>query len=290
MSDLTLLILLKVAYLGCGLVLCLIGKGLIERKLKAKFESEGSVGNSTFKVVSTSPGLIFLTAGFFAIGAAIFQEFELVDSNTDSSMVSADPSSDSTAKISKLVERVRTIRFADADSSESSVESAVAFATRFAASGDIERASVYAAMAIVASPGSLAQFHEDSVFEQVLENPHLRNIIQARFELPIFQPQTSSNHLSPVAEHVLSRLQSLGKLESPATDRIGQAAKLSEAIPDTADTQGEEISLDQLMQVLELSASVLLNELRKPQRSWILENDKILTELELAVDARMRNY
>lgn len=286
MSELTLLVVLKVAYLGCGLILCLVGKGLIEKKLEANFEGEGSVGKSSFKVVTASPGLIFLVAGLLAIGAAIFQGFEIVDSSKESFTESTDQS---TEKITKLVGKIREIRFINTDLSGPSVNAAINLATEYAVAGNIEESAVYVAIAIVTSPGTLARFHEDKVFVAVLKNPHLNNIIQSRFALPISMPQTPDNQLSTVAVQNLAQLQSLARLESLAADQISLASKKSESIPNIDNQQSEEQTLKILEQILDLSADALLKELSKPHRRWVLENEKIMIKLELAIDLKVRN-
>lgn len=289
MSELSLLILLKIAYVAVGLVLCLLGKSLIEKKLEVNFRGEGSVGESTFKVVTTSPGLIFLIAGLFAIGAAIFQEFEIVDSSRESADKQAADNSSSALQTSHLLERTRQIRFAGGDQSLVSVDEAIDLASQYAGEGDIERASIYAAIAIVASPASLVRFHQDPAFESVINNPQLVRIIQARFELPLGQPAEPENQLSPLAEQNLGRLQSLARLGSPGKDKNDDAVRVSESIPASEGRQPVAQTFEQLQQVLDLSPAVLLEELRKPQKQWILHSGELMSMLEMAIDSKMSN-
>lgn len=289
MSDLTLLVLLKIAYLVSGLILCLVGKGLIEKKLRANFEGEGSIGESSFKVVSTSPGLIFLTAGFLAIAAAIFQEFKIVDSDIETMVETGTDSMNEGEKITTLVKSIREIRFADADHTEPSLDAAIDLASAYAAAGNIEESAVYVAIAIVTSPATLARFYEDKIFEPVLNNPQLQRIIQSRFALPMSMPEIPGNQLSTLAEQNLAMLQSLARLEAPTDDQISLAWNKSESIPNNPGQQSEVQIFALLEQLLALSSNVLHTELVKPGRRWILHNEQLMLRLEIAIDTKMRN-
>lgn len=75
--TLAIVAILRLAYLGTGLVLCLIGRSLIEQGIVTRFEGQGGAAGVRLRVVTASPGLVFALAGLFVIGLAIFRQVEI---------------------------------------------------------------------------------------------------------------------------------------------------------------------------------------------------------------------
>ena len=64
-------IIMEIAYLATGIILCMIGKSLLEKGISSKFVAEGEVVSKKFRLITSSPGLVFLVAGMAIIIYAI---------------------------------------------------------------------------------------------------------------------------------------------------------------------------------------------------------------------------
>jgi len=72
-------VLLKVADLFAGILLCFLGKSLFERGIKADFAGEGTVSTVRFKLVTSSPGAIFLVAGLAIVIMSVTTQAKFVE-------------------------------------------------------------------------------------------------------------------------------------------------------------------------------------------------------------------
>ena len=295
MSELALLVLLKIVYVTTGLVLCLIGKTLIEKKLETKFKGEGTVAKVSFRLITTSPGIVFLAAGLAVIATAIYQTFEIIEVHRNSVAEVAREWSEGrelqsdTNDFKTLVERVRTIRFASGENPLASINEALQRARDFAKAGAVDTAAVYVAIAIVTEPSALSEVVSDPEFSAVLEQPNLKAIIRARFELPLNLIAIPSTGMSPVAEHVLAQLRSLAKWETPVQANKEQALAVVKSMPNRREMQPKDKTIAELLQILDLSPGTLLSELTKPDKRWILDDLEILSQLEQETKRRIQN-
>lgn len=64
-------LIVKLAYLATGLVVCFIGKGLLEKGISGKFFGEGGGASQSFRIATSSPGLVFLVAGLVIVVVGI---------------------------------------------------------------------------------------------------------------------------------------------------------------------------------------------------------------------------
>ena len=71
-------VLLEISYLATGIVLCMIGNSLIKKRISSDFHAEGEFDSKKFKLITSSPGLVFLTMGMIIIIYTIItpSEFE----------------------------------------------------------------------------------------------------------------------------------------------------------------------------------------------------------------------
>lgn len=70
----------EIAHLATGIALCVLGKSLLEKGIRADFLGEGEIVSKKFRLVTASPGLVFLLAGLVVITAAVFTQSEFVQS------------------------------------------------------------------------------------------------------------------------------------------------------------------------------------------------------------------
>ena len=64
-------VVLRLAYLATGLLFCYFGKGLLEKGICGSFSADGAAASNKFKIVISSPGLVFAVAGMVIILMAI---------------------------------------------------------------------------------------------------------------------------------------------------------------------------------------------------------------------------
>jgi len=276
MSELMLLVLLKVAYLATGLTLCVVGKKLIEKKLETKFEGEGSVAKTSFKLITTSPGLVFLIAGLVVIGAAIFQQSQIMEAY-------------SKAELQTLVEKARTIRFAAESETSRRVEADMKRAQVLAAEGKVDEAAVHLSVAVIIQPDILGVIASDPAYASVLQQRQFNTIVQARFELPLHTISVPTAALSPIAQEVLRQLRTLAKRQELQDAQALEARTIAHSIPSTRGVEPKENIVRRLVELVDKSPHVLLEQLSSTEKRWILDDPELVSALEADLDRRIKN-
>ncbi|HZR69749.1 MAG TPA: hypothetical protein VFB01_11920 [Burkholderiales bacterium] len=294
MSDVTLLVLLKAAYLFTGLVLCLVGKSLIEKKLQSRFQGEGSISKSSIKVVTTSPGMVFLVAGFIVIGTAIVQKTEISESYREESSgaQSAGRAKDDrprTETLRLMAQKARTISFAQQGESSPSVRDMLSRGRSFAREGRLQNAAVQLSMAVVVEPASLTEILDDPALAAAVQQPEFDAIVRARFALPLHPAVLPPGTMSAAAEEVLARLRSVAGRVPRQAAAEREARELARRIPAAAGTEPKRDTIARLISMLEKAPHVLLEKIDSPEQRWMLSDPEIVEALETSVDRRIRN-
>src|SRR3989442_15885072 len=94
-------VILEVAHLATGVALCLLGKSLLEKGIRADFFGEGEVASKKIRLMTSSPGIIFLLAGLVVITATVFTQSEFTQSS-----VEPGPSSSAAAERTQMRSRM----------------------------------------------------------------------------------------------------------------------------------------------------------------------------------------
>ena len=247
------LIVLKMAYLATGLTLCLVGKRLIDRKRQTTFQGTGSVAKTTsFKLMTTSPGLVFLVAGFVVIAAAIFQKTNISESSRSGTQVvqptvgpvaqkSGDtrPTPGPTTTLQPLVERVRSVSFIAG--TQSQVDTHLERARVLAADGRVDDAAVHLSVAVVIEPATLKEIVNDPAYAPILQQPQFNAIVQARFQLPLSTVDVPSG-ISAAAEEMIAQLRILAR-RSVNDNATSQARTVVTSLPARAGQEPERTPL-----------------------------------------------
>ncbi|MBC8376633.1 MAG: hypothetical protein H8E26_11365 [FCB group bacterium] len=294
MSDLMLLVLLKVAYLACGLTLCIIGKNLIKKKFETKFEGEGLIAKTSFKIATTSPGLVFLVAGLIVIGVAIFQQSEISEAYHEATSKNKEWKTQElkttmTDDYDVLVEKIRTIRFAQEADRTQFINTELKQAKDLANAGKVNEAAVHLSIAVVFQPAALANIVSDSAYFSVIKLPQFNTITTARFELPLHTTRLPVNSLSPIAEVVVTGLQTLASRQKLKDEQALEAWTIANLIPITRDIESTKMTVNRLVELLDKSPHVLLEHLSDVNGRWILEDQNILSELEVVINWKIQN-
>jgi len=307
MSNLTLLILLKLAYLAAGVALCFIGKRLVEKGYQTKFEGEGAVSSTSVKLVTTSPGLVFLLAGLTVIGIAIFQKSQLSESfrnqgqtpvtpaataapHLEAPQKSQGPASNSAGKtdLVMLVEKTQTISFASESDDLRLAQTSLRRARKLITQGKVDEAVIPLSVAVILDPSVLRTITSDSAYSQALEQPQFQAIAEARFKLPIAVVEIPSAALSSAAQEILSRLQTLAAREPEQNPKQVEARRLAASLTDNGSTESAAVTTAKLVRILDMSPRVLLDKLQRSDSRWILTRPGIANELENQIDRKIQ--
>ena len=76
-EELVFVVLLKLFQLSAGIILCFVGKSLLEKGVRADFFGEGEILSKKLRIITSSPGLVFLVAGLGIIIATIFTQAKI---------------------------------------------------------------------------------------------------------------------------------------------------------------------------------------------------------------------
>lgn len=289
MTELVLLILLKVVYLIAGLALCFMGKVLIEKKYETTFKGEGSLAKNSFKFTTSSPGLVFLVAGLIIIGVAIFQKSEINETHKEKQTEKGSSTDFELNRYQSLVETTSNIRFAGESELTQFVQTKLIQAKEASIAGNIDEAAVHLSIAVVTQPNILASILADDVYVAVLKHPQFNAIVQARFKLPLIAVNLPSTTLSVIAEEVISGLKQLTTRQKPGDKQSTEARIITKNIPNKSGIESENITFNRLAKLLDISPYILLEVLNSDKGQWILNAPKILGMLDDKINWKIQN-
>ncbi|MFX0067361.1 MAG: hypothetical protein ACFFC7_35010 [Candidatus Hermodarchaeota archaeon] len=114
-TEALLILIIKFAQLGTGLVLCFLGKVLLEKGVRADFFGEGEIASKKLRIITSSPGIIFLIAGLSIVIFAIKTQAELTIQTPDQevsirTVTDDDNQKDSHQSAVKLTPQTRTLK------------------------------------------------------------------------------------------------------------------------------------------------------------------------------------
>lgn len=72
---------LEILYISSGLILCIIGKNMLEKGIKADFSADGEIANKKFRIITSAPGLVFLLAGLVIVVTTITNKSKYTESS-----------------------------------------------------------------------------------------------------------------------------------------------------------------------------------------------------------------
>jgi hypothetical protein len=137
----------EIAHLTAGIALCVLGKSLLEKGVRGDFTGEGEAASQKFRLVTTSPGLVFLVAGLVVIVATVFTQSEFVQTSSENARLEkGEPMVTQTT--SRMVDT--KMPAADADAASSNVRIVRGLATVLMAAHPNPTESYGTAAAIVA--------------------------------------------------------------------------------------------------------------------------------------------
>lgn len=275
-------VILEIAYLATGLTLCFVGKGLLQKGIRGRFEGEGKFGSRTIRIVTASPGILFMLAGLTVIAIAISQTATIEERVTRT--VEGGPQKEGEAGLRVLLERVRVTKLAKTSNSQNVATQHYEAAKLRANQGEDALASTHLAIAITIDPSLLRNALEEPSLKKVIGNVHFQEITRARFELPLILEPLVPLEISPFAEAVLTRLTKFSEMHDPSRTTSHKSSQLVKAIPRDSGMEPIEKTMSTLDQLLHHDPHTLLVVLKDRDYSWMLEDHRVLDALNTGIN------
>jgi hypothetical protein len=94
-------IIFEIAHLATGVALCILGKSLLEKGIRADFLGEGEIASKKIRLLTSSPGIVFLLAGLVVVTSAVFTQSEFVQSGGGAALAapSSAPTTQTTSRL-----------------------------------------------------------------------------------------------------------------------------------------------------------------------------------------------
>ncbi len=267
----TAALIVKIAYLASGLVLCFLGKGMLEKGIVADFIGEGEVASRKLRIVTSSPGIVFLLAGLTALVIGIRHETSVVSEHGEVRLGRATPDVSGSIDPLILVNRVREL---NRTSPREDVERAQGY---YDQAGRCEQRDANAQCvelllkATALDPNLFTAVIDSPLLGKRLQDPVFRTFAVARLQIYLRQ-EVSSATLSKSASGMLARIEILA-LQSPASQPSSNVTATARARLDAGTINSALI--DSLVALLESDPGSLHGLLSEPGNAWALEEDDV---------------
>jgi len=290
-------VVLQVAYLATGVILSLVGSSLIRTGVTTSFELKGETEGKRLHLLTTSPGLVFLTAGLVIAVLAIFRSSEFEQRSYAPAEKPQTPTADVAPTVSVTPEAEKPAREKVADkrnmgtdamlvqltkhrllegSSESRVSAdLLAAATRARERGDVARAREYLARAAGLSPQVVQTMRGE--LKSLTATPEFQDFLRARIRLAL--AAQAELPLTPDAQAILATLR-IHALATPAPSDTRETEALIAAMPRERAREPSDRTLQRVRTLIEKDPKALLTLLEQPEYRWLLYDEKILTYLK----------
>lgn len=274
-------IVVKLAYLFSGLTLCLVGKSLLEKGISAHFRGEGEIASRKLRIVTSSPGIIFLIAGLAVLVFGIMHETSVeVDGEGKVRFVQSAPDGKRQIDPTILIDQLRSIH-GDAPK-DANIRANVYYDAAVRCETFVRDAHCGELLlkAVALDPHLIVNAYDSPLFLDRLNDPVFRSYMVARISI-FFQQQVNSKSLSNVAKGILSRLEFVAS-QWPASKNttvgiVDLRKEFSTGVVDQKVTQA-------LVSILNSDPNLLYAILTEPAHTWVIENEEIQLALSEALD------
>jgi hypothetical protein len=284
---------LKISYLLTGLAVCFIGKDLLIKGISSKFTAEGETSSKKLRIITTSPGLVFLIAGLTIIVTAIYRQTSFDETmfannkptESESTQTRQDVSktdSNAVSDIKQMAKRITSYRLA-AQSEEGQI------ANRFydlckqnLESGNKNIAADYFAKALSINPNVFETALKDKELNEIVNAPLMNSFIRTRLQI-VLNAQ-AEQPLSPEAQTVISKL-SIYSLTVPEVQNKTSADSIIVNIPLRAGIESSQLTLFRIKSLSKENPRALVNVLKNPKYRWLLQDKEIFGWLKASSES-----
>jgi hypothetical protein len=280
-------VILKLAYLATGLILCFIGKGLLEKGITGGFKGEGETASYKFRIVTSSPGLVFLVSGLMIVVVAVIYQAKFTETEEIASITREREGSESIKEPAggKSLKELSKKTAVTSMLAEPSPQNQFALgqydaAVRYAKDNNVPTAVTFLVRAVVLQPQLLERALESPDLSQAVQNPVFVAIVRERFKLPL--------DVAPVPvldQAILGQLRIYIVMSSQDRGKMEDVSSLLSKIPRQSKQEPPEATLKNMESLIARNPRALLSLLEDPQFRWILEDKVIVTSLRGKIGA-----
>jgi hypothetical protein len=262
-------VLVKLAYLATGLVVCFLGKGMLEKGVSADFLGEGQIASRKLRIVTSSPGILFLLAGLAILLVAINHQ-TAVTADGDVKLARAPVAA--SADVGRLMTQARAVNRAtmpeDAGRAKAYLEEAIRCVPRGA---HMECLDILV-KAVALDPSLTENIQQSPLFDRFARDPAYQAFAAARLRI-FLRTDRAAAPLSDDARGLLARIEALASRPAGRAAGAPDAVKSADALlragrPDAS-------LLASLELLLERDPAALHSLLSNGGNSWALESDAV---------------
>jgi hypothetical protein len=291
---LVVIVVLEIVYLAVGLILCVIGKSLLEKGITGQFTAGGEVASRSFRIATSSPGLVFLLAGLAVVVSTVVEKSDYRTAIYGSAsapptrtelQTTVDPvpdiprpgQQDYGANVDRMLQSI-TIFNTFAESEKTALAGRLFDdARKKVDSNDTANALDSLAVAIVLNPAIFPTARSDAKTAALTEDPLLGELMLTRLKLLIKAQEEIP--LTPAARAVGDRLK-IFALSKPVVADKTKSAELIAAFPKSPGGEKEATTIQRLETLLRADPRVLVTMFDDPQYRWMMQEGEVFEWLK----------
>jgi len=280
--------ILKISYLATGVALCLLGKSLLEKGISGAFQGEGKVASTTFRVATSSPGLVFAVAGLAAIitgivTPAVYREGPAPAPAAAKADSGGTPDR-AAPSLQALAGTIRESRLAQAGPETQFALSQYEASIRAVKKGQKPAGTAYLVRAIIVMPALLARALASPELAETVANPAFQTITRARFTLPLeLEPEAEpATGGSPLLSFLRLYIVSM---ETRNQERHEDVSAEMAAMPTRSGAEPQAATVERFKTILAKNPTVLEEALKEPKYQWLLSDPQLVADLESSIQA-----
>lgn len=292
-------VILEVIYVAAGLIICIIGRSLLEKGITGKFAGEGEVASRRFRFVTSSPGLVFLIAGLLIVVVAILTQVNIpvsVGASSDGSNENTSPTGSTqsghssrnnlpTAKapLDQLAQIATFTLLKSESNAEEERNKAYAYyveAQNATRGQDRAAALENFVRAIALDPALLKRALKDKTLSTLLRDPKLESYVRAR--MSVAQKSQHINTISANVRQIIAKLEIKAMTGSLDIDE-NKTDSLIERLPQQSGRESVTDTQETLRGLIDHDPAALIDVLEEPEYRWLTEDGAISKWLEANV-------
>jgi len=256
----------ELAYLVSGLIICFIGKSLLEKGITGKFSGEGEMASNKVRIVTSSPGIVFLIAGLMIIGLAIWRQSKLPV------FPSTPPPSVTRADLEALARTFPSAIYATPNAANDIAEANYLRALDRAGEKAFVATRNHLIRAISLEPSLLMKALREPVLSEAFADAEFMMMMQAR--LRIAQAASLQKPLPASFKTAITMLKILS-LTNRSVARPDEVGKIRAAIPTQDGQEPTDATLAKLSRLQMIDPKALAEVLSTPDFRWFAANTRI---------------
>jgi hypothetical protein len=266
-------VLLELAYLACGILLCFLGQHLLVKGVRGDFLGEGQVASRQFRLLTSSPGLVFLIAGLAIIVVAIVRQVSIPVALRSASSTSAADTGKNKSDSTRLAEQLVIAHFV---APARDVELAGDFydlAVDEAVKGSPAAASEALVRVIALDPARYEAASKDPRLAGLVSEPQFDAMARARLQLAVKARQEEP--MSPEMRQLLAGLDIYALSISSASRDSRRAKALIDSLPAGPGMEPISVSVARLERIVSNDPAALGAAIRSSRYRWLGKEEEV---------------